>query len=107
MESTSLRCNVGPGQFTGEYAVSAAQSNGSPFSLFVDEDFVDREDGTGNGWLCVDIVSRRGDDALIKLPAQSLEGGQFVTVKSEQLRPSLRMDAMPISFGDLAAQEAR
>ena len=84
-----LRCAVGPGQFTGEYAVSAAQSNGEEFSLFVDENLVDweqpRGDGRGEGWLRVEVIDRRDDRTLIKLPAPSLEGGQFVTVRSDQL----------------------
>ena len=89
MESC-LRCAVAPGQFTGEYAVSATQSNGEGFSLFVDEDLVDWEqppdpEGRGEGWLRVDVIDRKGDEALIKLPAQSLEGGQFVTVQADQL----------------------
>ena len=88
MESC-LRCAVAPGQFTGEYAVSATQSTGEGFSLFVDEDMVDQEqprgDGRGEGWLRVEVIDRRGDQALIKLPAPSLEGGQFVTVRSDQL----------------------
>ncbi len=86
---TCLRCTVAPGQFTGEYAVSATQSNGDGFSLFVDEDLVDWEprqvDGRGEGWLRVEVVDRRGDQALIRLPGPSLEGGQFVTVRSDQL----------------------
>jgi hypothetical protein len=89
MESLKLKCKVGSGQFTGEYAVSSNQSDGSPFSLFVDEDLVNRDNGTGNGWLSVDPVSRKGDDVLVRLPVQSLEGSQFVTVKSTQLMPEL------------------
>jgi hypothetical protein len=85
MEATSLRCKVGPGQFTGEYAVSGEQSNGRSFSLFVDDYLADCDNGTGYGWLRVEVINRKGDDALIKLPALSLEGGQFVTVKSAQL----------------------
>ncbi len=88
MES-GLRCDVAPGQFTGEYAVSATQSNGEGFSLFVDEELVDRDqpgsDGRSEGRLRVEVIDRRGDQALIKLPAPSLEGGQFVTVRSDQL----------------------
>jgi len=89
MESC-LRCAVAPGQFTGEYAVSATQSNGEGFSLFVDEKLVDREqpqgaEGRGEGWLRVEVIDRRGDQALIKLPAEPLEVGQFVTVKANQL----------------------
>ncbi len=84
-----LRCAVAPGQFTGEYAVSATQSNGERFSLFVEEDLLEweqpRGDGRGEGWLRVEVIDRRGDQTLIKLPAPSLEGGQFVTVRSDQL----------------------
>jgi hypothetical protein len=87
MESLRLKCKVGSGQFTGEYAISSSQSDGSLFSLFVDDDLVDCDTGTGDGWLSVDPVSRKGDDVLVRLPVQSLEGGQFVTVKSAQLKP--------------------
>lgn len=84
---TCLRCSVSPGQFTGEYAVSASQSNGELFSLFVDEELVDTEsrEHPGEGWLRVAILESRGNDVLIMLPAPSLEGGQFVTVPSNQL----------------------
>lgn len=86
---TCLRCNIAPGQFTGEYAVSAAQSNGEGFSFFVDEDLVDwersRDEGHGEGWLRVEVIDHKGDEALVSLPAPSLEGGQFVTVRSDQL----------------------
>jgi hypothetical protein len=89
MESC-LRCAIAPGQFTGEYAVSATQSNGEGFSLFVDEQLVDREPPQGasvrgEGWLRVEVIDRSGDQALIKLPAASLEMGRFVTVKANQL----------------------
>ena len=90
METQRLKCKVAAGQFSGEYAVSSTQSDGSTFSLFVDEDSVDRDNGTGEGCLFVYLISRKGDDALIRLPAQSLEGSQFVTVKSSQLRPEFQ-----------------
>jgi hypothetical protein len=86
---TGLRCAIAPGQFTGEFAVSAAQSNGEGFSLFVDENLVNweqpREEGRGEGWLRVEVIDQKGGEALVKLPAPSLEGGQFVTVRSDQL----------------------
>jgi hypothetical protein len=88
MESC-LRCAIAPGQFTGEYAVSASQSNGDGFSLFVDENLLDwerpRDEGRGEGWLRVEVIDHKGDQALVKLPSPSLEGGQFVTVRSDQL----------------------
>jgi hypothetical protein len=86
---TSLRCTVAPGQFTGEYAVSASQSNGEDFSLFMDENLVDWDrsgaGGRGEGWLRVEVIDHKGDKALVRLPSPSLEGGQFVTVRSDQL----------------------
>jgi hypothetical protein len=86
MESC-LRCSVSPGQFSGEYAISASQSNGEPFSLFADEELVDIDggNGPGEGWLRVEVMDRRGEDVLVRLPSPSLEGGQFVTVRSNQL----------------------
>jgi hypothetical protein len=85
MESC-LRCNVSPGQFTGEYAISASQANGEQFSLFADEGLVDIDESEGReGWLHVEIVERRGDHVLIRLPSPALEGGQFVAVRSNQL----------------------
>ena len=42
-------------------------------------------EGRGEGWLRVEVIDRRGDQALIKLPAEPLEVGQFVTVKANQL----------------------
>jgi hypothetical protein len=86
METLSLKCTVAAGQFTGEYAVSATQSDGRNFSLFVDENLVDSDQGMEEGWLSVEVIDRKGDNALIRLPAPSLEGSQIVTVKSSQLR---------------------
>ncbi len=85
-----LRCTISPGQFSSEYAVSARDSAGKGFSLFVPKEYV-RPDPTaeGSGLMQVDVWERRGDDVLVKLPAPLLaRGSQFVTVPSSQLLPA-------------------
>jgi hypothetical protein len=95
-----LRCTLSPGQFTGEYAVSGKQSNQEGFSLFVSQDLVEFDNAFPDaypveGWLRVKIAERSGTDVLVCLPTRSLEGGQYVRVKSDQLRSVHPQDALP------------
>jgi hypothetical protein len=36
----------------------------------------------------VQVVERKGDLALVKLPAQTFENGQYITVNVSELRPA-------------------
>jgi len=88
METKWLPCSVSPGQFPSEYAVSGVQHNGRPFSLFAPLATVSSvTPGSAEGLLQVEIVDRKGDLVLVRLPAQTFENGQYVTVKAAQLQP--------------------
>ncbi len=82
-----LVSTVGPGQFPGEYAVGGTQHNGKPFSLFAPTETVQAlPGGEGRGLVRVEVIDHRGDLALIRLPAQALENGQYITVKASALQ---------------------
>jgi hypothetical protein len=89
METMWLPCLVSPGQFPNEYAVSGTQHNGKGFSLFAPrEAVVAPAAGEGEGLLRVEVADRRGDLALVRLPAQTFENGQHVTVDARTLQPA-------------------
>ncbi len=93
METKWLPCSVSPGQFPNEYAVSGTQFNGTGFSLFAPlETVVAPPSGEGEALLKAEVVDRRGDLALVRLPAQTFENGQHVTVHVNTLQatPALR-----------------
>jgi hypothetical protein len=86
-----LRCEASPGQFPGELAITGYTSNGTVFSLFMPETRVicDRAPAEGNtvpAWLRVGIVSQEKEIFSVRLPRQTLENGQFVTVRADQLQ---------------------
>ena len=81
-----LGCAVSPGQFPSEYALSGTQYNGKSFSLFAPSDAVRVEPGRDRGLVRVDVVDARGDLALVRLPSETFENGQYVTVKSAELK---------------------
>ena len=87
---TWLQCDVTPGQFTGEYVVTAQDFQGSIFSLFTPEKYVecDSEPIEGQsvrGWLQVRVLDKNDSLALVQLPRHPLENGQTVTVSLEKL----------------------
>jgi hypothetical protein len=87
---TWLQCNVSPGQFTGEYVVTAQDFRNSTFSLFVPDKYVecDGEPIEGqpiSGWVQVEILDKNDTLALVQLPRLPLENGQTVTVSLEKL----------------------
>jgi hypothetical protein len=87
METRWLPCSVSPGQFPNEYAVSGMQYNGKGFSLFAPREMVSAPpSGEGEGLMQVEVVDRRNDLALVRLPAQSFENGQHITVDANTLR---------------------
>jgi hypothetical protein len=85
-----LTCNVYPGQFPSEYAISGSQHDGATFSLFAPASFVrGPESGSeGDGHILVEVVKEQGELALVRLPAQTFENGHHVTVHSRDLVPS-------------------
>ena len=87
---TWLQCDITPGQFTGEYVVTAQDFEDSIFSLFVPEKYVecDSEPIEGRsvrGWLQVEVLDKNGSLALVQLPRHPLENGQIVTVSLGKL----------------------
>lgn len=86
METTWVPCSVSLGQFPNEYAVSGTQYNGKTFSLFAPRDAVHLATPDAvDGFLQVQVVDRKNDLVLIRLPAQTFENGQYVTVQAGQL----------------------
>ena len=86
-----LRCDATPGQFPGELAITGETSNGTVFSLFMPEARVTCSQQPSEGkpteaWLRVELVGQEGSLFVIRLPRQTLENGQFVTVRANQLR---------------------
>jgi hypothetical protein len=82
-----LPCSVSAGQFPTEVAVSGTQHNGKPFSLFAPNEMVSATAEPSKGLLRVELVDRKGGLALVRLPAQTFENGQFVTVNADELQP--------------------
>lgn len=87
---TFLRCLVSPGLFRGEVAVRAVTADGTEFSLFVPDRFVEyealpSEGGHIEGWLDVEVLAREGALMLVRLPGQTFENGQTVTVRDSQV----------------------
>ncbi len=94
-----LRCQVNRGMFSGELAVRGKTAGGSEFSLFVPEDFVEANrpatgDQTVDGWLRVDVLAREGALILVRLPGQTFENGQTVTVRDDQVELPAHREAV-------------
>jgi hypothetical protein len=94
-----LQCQVNRGMFSGKVAVRGKTAGGTEFSLFVPEDFVDASrpatgDETVEGWLRVDVLAREGALVLVRLPAQSFENGQTVTVRDDQIELRAHREAV-------------
>jgi hypothetical protein len=86
-----MRCMATPGQFPGEFAITGETSNGTVFSFFMPEERVTVEQPPAEGhpeaaWVRVQVIEERGGLYIIRLPRQTLENGQFVTVKPGQLQ---------------------
>ena len=91
---TGLRCRLFPGQFSSEFAVVVETFNGRSLSLFASRDEVmfDQEptqDIPTDGWLSVQVLERRGNNVLVRLPQSTVENGQYLAVRSDQLRNAL------------------
>lgn len=85
-----LRCNVTPGQFSGEFAVAGRLFDGTGFSLFAPTDTVETdespsEDRSVDGWIRVEKLECKKQLCLLRLPRETLENGQYITVNIDQL----------------------
>lgn len=88
--SPFLRCRVSSGMFSNEVTIRGAAADGTEFSLFVEEEFVECGQPVGEGalttgWLAVEELAREGNLVLVRLPGQTFENGQTVTVRDSQL----------------------
>jgi hypothetical protein len=86
-----LRCQISPGQFSGEYAIRGTLFNGAEFSLFAEKSDVELSGELSmerpiDGWLRVTSGPQEGNLLLVSLPQPSFENGQVITVKKEQVR---------------------
>lgn len=87
---TWLQCVVSEGQFSDEYAVRARTADGTEFSLFVPQEFVEvdhppTEQAALPAVVRVDVLDEQQDLVLVRLPRQTLENGRSVTVSRAQL----------------------
>jgi hypothetical protein len=85
--------------FSGEVAVRGVAADGTEFSLFVTDDFVEFDapaihNGPVDGWLRVEVLAREDNLALVRLPGQTFENGQTVTVLETQLELRPRREAV-------------
>ena len=88
---TKLRCTLYPGQFSNELAAVVQSHWGTRYSLFVPDFFVTSlesptYDRPVDGWMTVELLKQEGDLYLIRLPQSTLENGQYLFVKADQLQ---------------------
>jgi hypothetical protein len=89
-----LSCNLSLGQFEGEFGVDGEQYDKTPFSLFVPAsaakyDKPPRGNNKAPGWVKVEVLERKGDLILVRLPRQTFQGPPFITVREDQLEKSV------------------
>ncbi len=85
-----LLCTITPGQFSSEYVASGSQASGREFSLFVPSSAVRVEhqptrDVSVPGKMRVELWGRKGDLLLVRLPRQTIDGQEYVTVDGGQV----------------------
>ncbi len=95
-----LQYTVTPGQFSSEYTVIGRQADGRVFSFFVPQEDVEcaRRPNLGEaveGWVRVQVCQHVGHRAIVRLPRESFESGQYVTVEESQLQISPPSPALP------------
>jgi hypothetical protein len=88
--TAELRCKVYPGMFSTEFAVVVKAFDGQTYSLFAERDkvLIKREpthDEPVDGWLTVQLLERAGNVILVWLPDTTLESGQHLFVRPDQL----------------------
>ena len=96
-----LSCSISPGQFPTEFAVAGRhytdKGGVKGYSLFAPIDSVISLSSAaeGPGLVQVDVIDSKDDLVLVKLPAQTFENGQHITVKQSELqdKPAQRIGA--------------
>jgi hypothetical protein len=88
-----LACDVAPGMFPHEHAISGREYDGLFFELFVPEErpgqFVQAPPGgEGRGKVLVEVLEYKGENALVYLPQYKIDGGPYVTVRRSDLTPA-------------------
>jgi hypothetical protein len=88
--TAELRCKVYPGMLSNEFAVVVEDFKGQNSSLFAPREKVrvDQEpthDEPVIGWMRVQLLERAGDVILVWLPDTTIENGQHLFVRPEQL----------------------
>lgn len=78
---TWLKCKIQQGQFSEEFVAEGTDAEGAPFSLFARESEVDAD-----GWIRVEVIAKKAELCLVRLPQQTLENGSTVTVRCEDLQ---------------------
>ena len=94
-----LRCRLSPGMFREEVAVCGKTAKGTEFSLFVPEEFIEcdgtiDDSGPVDGWVRVEVLDRAGPLMLVRLPGQTFENGQTVTVQCSEVEQRRRCEAV-------------
>jgi hypothetical protein len=83
-----LRCEISPGQFSQERAVSGDTFDGEGFSLFAPLEWIRVDDAShdrSSGHIAVQILEVEGELALVRLPGHTLENGTTITVSMGEL----------------------
>ena len=86
-----LCCTISPGQFSGEYAVEGEMFDGEGFSLFANEEHLEckrfpLESERASAWIQVQVLEQDRGLMLVRLPSQTLENGQTVTVAATSVK---------------------
>jgi hypothetical protein len=85
-----LKCQVGLGMFSTEFAVEGRSADGTGFSLFAPEEYVEVDpmpqgDESHPGYMRVAVMQQYPDAVLIRLPSEVLGGNYYVTVRPADL----------------------
>ncbi len=85
-----LQCQVSPGMFKGEVAVRGISADGTEFSLFVSDEYVECRDKLQTEVFCegrlrVQVLDREGPLVLVRLPGQTFENGRTVAVSDSMV----------------------
>ena len=97
--SASLQCEITPGLFSDEYAVSGKLADGSGFSLFTELTDLSFEgepqaDQPVTGRIRVTVIKRVAGNVIVRLPKSTLENGQTIAVREDSVHEALeRQDA--------------
>lgn len=89
-----LQCELATGQLQGEVAVRGTDFSGEEFALFAPAGEAQADSGEIErdwkpGLVRVELLDADDGHSLIYLPGQTLENGQTITVRSDQLRTNV------------------